>query len=65
MGLGYRSGYSDWLRAERSGHRIRVGERFSAHVQTDPEFLPSSFTMGTGSFLVVKRQGRGADEVPH
>jgi hypothetical protein len=40
--------YSDLLRAERSGDRIPVGERFSAPVQTDPGAHPSSCTMGTG-----------------
>jgi TRAP-type uncharacterized transport system substrate-binding protein len=40
-----------------------VGARFSASVQTSPEAHPASYTIGTGSFLGVKRPGRGAD--PH
>jgi len=38
-----------------------VGARFSAPVQTGPEAHPASYTMGTGSFLGVKRPGRGVD----
>jgi hypothetical protein len=52
------------LRAGRSGDRIPVGARFFAHVQTGPEAHPASCTMGTGSFLGVKRPGRGADHPP-
>jgi hypothetical protein len=37
---------------------------FFAHVQTGPGALPTSFTMGTGSFPGVKRPGRGADHPP-
>ena len=47
---GYRSRYSDWLRAGRSGDRIPVGVRFSAPVQTSPGAHSASCTMGTGSF---------------
>ena len=44
----------------RSGDRIPVGVKFSAPVQTDPEFHAASFTMGTGSLSPgVKRQGCG------
>jgi hypothetical protein len=43
------------------GDRIPVGARFFAHVQTGPGVHPASCTMGTRSFLVVKRPGRGAD----
>ena len=35
--------------------------RLSAPVQTGPGAYPASCTMGTGSFLVVNRPGRGAD----
>jgi hypothetical protein len=41
-----------------------VGARFFAHVQTGPEDHPTSCTMGTGSFLGVKRPGPGADHPP-
>jgi hypothetical protein len=48
-------GYSDWLRAGRSGDQIPVEERFSAPVQTAPGDHPASCAMGTGSFPGVKR----------
>jgi len=50
-----------------NGPRIesRWGERFSAGVQTGPGVHPASYTMGTGSFLGVKRPGRGVDHPPH
>jgi len=38
-----------------------VRARFSAAVLTDPGAHPASYTMGTGSFLGVKRPGRGVD----
>ena len=38
--------------------------RFSAPVQTGPGAHPASCTMGTGSFLGVKRPVRGADHPP-
>jgi len=41
-----------------------VGARFSAPIQTSPEAHPASYTMGTGSFLGVKRPGHGADHPP-
>jgi len=61
---GWRSQYSDWLRARRSGDRIPVEARFSAPVQTGPEAHPASCTMGTGSFPGVK-SGRGVTLTPH
>ena len=41
-----------------------MGVRFSAPVQTGPEAHPASYTMGTGSFLGLKRSGRGIDHPP-
>jgi hypothetical protein len=40
------------------------GVRFSAPVQTGYGAHPASYTMGTGSFTVVKRPGRGVDQPP-
>ena len=40
------------------------GVVFSAPVQTDPGTHPDSYTMGTGSFPVAKRPGRGVDQPP-
>ena len=41
-----------------------VGARFSAPVHTGLRAHPASITMGTGSFLGVKRLGRGVDYPP-
>jgi len=41
-----------------------VGAKFSAPVQTGPGAHQASYTMGTGSFLGVKRPGRGVDHAP-
>jgi len=41
--------------------RIPVGARFSAPVQTGPEAHPASYTIGTGSFIGIKRPGCGVD----
>jgi len=51
--------------AVESGDRIPVGARSSASVQTSPVAHPASYTVGTGSFLGVKRPGRGVDHPPH
>ena len=40
------------------------GASFSAPFQTGPGDNPASCTMGTGSFLAVKRPGRGVDHPP-
>ena len=61
---GQLSRYSDSLRAGRSGDRIAVGARFSTHVQTSPGAHPNSYTMGTGSFLGIKRPDSRVDHPP-
>jgi len=38
--------------------------RFSLPIQTGPGAHPASYTMGTRSFLRVKRWGRGIDHSP-
>ena len=43
------------------GIESRWGARFSAPVLTGPGAHPASYTMGNGSFLGVKRPGRGVD----
>jgi len=47
------------------GIESRWWARFSAPVQTGPGDHTASYTMSTGSFLGVKRPGRGADHPPH
>jgi hypothetical protein len=54
----------DWLRAGRSGDRIPMEGRFFVHVTIVARAHPASCTMGTGTFPVVKRPGRGADHPP-
>ena len=49
---------------EGPGIKSRRGERFSAPIQTSPEAYPASCTMGTRSFLAVKRPGLGVDYQP-
>ena len=51
-----------WL--DGPGVESRWGTRFSTPVQTGPGAHPAFYTMGTGSFLGVKRPGRGADHPP-
>jgi hypothetical protein len=41
-----------------------VGVRFSAPIQTGPGAHPASYTMGTGTFVGVKRLGPGVDHPP-
>ena len=41
------------------GIELQWGARFSTPVQTGPGAQPASYTTGTGSFLGVKRPGRG------
>ena len=50
--------------AGRSGGRIPAGARLTAPVHTSSEAHPASYTKGTGSFLGVKRPGRGVDHPP-
>jgi len=38
--------------------------KFYAPIQTGPGAHPASYTMGTRSFLGVKRWGRGVDHPP-
>ena len=38
-----------------------MAARFSAPVQTGPRFYPASYTMGTDSFPMIKRQRDGVD----
>jgi hypothetical protein len=47
-----------------SGIKSRWGARIFAPVQTDSEAHPAFYTMGAGSFLGVKRPGRGVDHTP-
>ena len=60
-GPGKLSLFRDSLRARRSGDQIPVEARISETVQTGAGVHPASYTMGTGSFLGVKRLGRGVD----
>jgi hypothetical protein len=55
------SRYNNSLRAGRSGDRIPLEARFSAPVQTGPGAQPASYTIGTGSYMGVKRPERGVD----
>jgi len=47
------------------GIESRWGARFSAPFQTDPVAHPSSYTIGTGSYMGVKQPGRGVDHPTH
>jgi hypothetical protein len=57
--------FRDPLRAGRSRDQIPVGTRFSTLVQTQPVAHPTSYTLGTGSSLGLKRPGRGVNHPPH
>ena len=64
-GPGKLSLFRDSLRTRRSGDQIPVEARISETVQTGAGVHPASYTMGTGSFLGVKRPGRDVDHIPH
>jgi hypothetical protein len=55
---------SDLLFPERSGVRKPDGIKFSAPFKTSPGAHPASCTMGTASFLGIKRPERGDDHSP-
>ena len=48
----------------RSGDRIPVKKNIFRPMQVGPGAHPASYTMGTRSFLGVKRPGRGLDHPP-
>ena len=52
---GWRSRYSDWLRARRFGDRTAVKARFSGPIQHDPVDRPVSRIFGTESVPVQTR----------
>jgi hypothetical protein len=47
-----------------SGIKSQWGVRFSALIQTSPGAHPDFYTLDTGSFLGIKRPGRGVDHPP-
>jgi hypothetical protein len=61
---GWLNRYSVLLQAGYSGDLIPVGTIFPAPVQTGPRAHPASYTVGTGSFPLVRRPGRGVDHPP-
>jgi len=63
-GISLSARYNDSLQAGRSGDRIQVVTSYSLTVQTGPGTYPAVCTMGTGSFLGVKRPGRGIVHPP-
>ena len=50
-------GVASLYRLDGPGIESRLGAKFSPPVQTGPVANPASYTMGTGSFLGVKRPG--------
>ena len=56
---------SDSLLNKRSGDRIPVGARFCGLFPTRPGTYPVRYTMGTGSFSLVKRLERGINPPTH
>jgi hypothetical protein len=59
------AGIATRYRLDGPGIEFPVAARFSAPVQTGLEAHPASYTMGTESFLGVKRPRRGVDHPPH
>ena len=59
--VGIATGYG----LDSPGIEFRWGARFSAPVRTVPGAHPASYTMGTGSFPVVRRPGSGVDHSPY
>ena len=64
MGAGYRSRYSDWLRAGRSGARIPVGGEIFLTCPDRSWGPPSLLYSGYRDFPGVK-SGRGVTLAPH
>ena len=56
--------YSDSLRLDGPGIESRREARFAVPVHTGPGAHPASYTMGTGSFLGLKRPERGVTTNP-
>jgi hypothetical protein len=56
--------YSDSLRSRRSGDQIPMGARFSALVLIGPGVHPAFYTIGTGSFLWLKRPASDDNPLP-
>ena len=64
MGRESSVGIATRYRIDGPGIESLWGARFFVSVQTGPGAHPVSYTMGTGSFLGVKRPGRGVDHPP-
>ena len=64
FGPGYLSRYSDSLRDGRSRIQSRCGRDFPHPSRSALGLYPASCTIGTGSFLQIKRPGHGADHPP-
>jgi hypothetical protein len=64
QGQGKPSRYSNSLQAGRSRDQIMVEASLSTLIQTGAGAHPASYTMGTGSFLGVKRPRHGVNHLP-
>jgi len=49
---------------KQSYYLVALGSNLDANTRPDPEPHPELYTMGTGSFPVVKRPGRGPEHQP-